>query len=239
MVKDQSETFTLLIVDDIPANIQVLGNILQEEGYAVSFATSGRQALEMALEESYDLILLDVMMPEMDGFEVCARLHEIPGRGAVPVIFLTAKTAGEDIVRGFETGAVDYVTKPFNPPELLARVHTHLELKCARDKIQRAYGELSEKNRELSLLNEELRKALSEIKTLQGLLPICSHCKRIRKKDAPYDVQDSWVRLESYLGEHTEAQFTHSLCPQCARQLYPDLKLEGRRGSDPLRQDQK
>jgi phosphoserine phosphatase RsbU/P len=223
MTPNDTEQSEILIVDDIPANIQVLGNILQEEGYAVSFALSGKQALEMVLSDPYDLILLDVMMPEMDGFEFCETLKEVPGIEAIPIIFLTAKTDWDAIVKGFEVGAVDYVTKPFNPAELLARVRTHLELKRARDHIQQSYQELAEKNTQLRVLNEELQKALGEIKTLEGFLPICASCKRIRKEGAPYNVQESWVALESYLQEHTEAQFTHSICPECMRKLYPEF----------------
>lgn len=223
MIGNEADRFSILIVDDIPRNIQVLGGILRQEGYSISFATSGRQALEMVRSETYDLMLLDVMMPEMDGFEVCRRLHEIPEGKDITVIFLTARFGGDDILRGFESGATDYVTKPFNSAELLARVRTHLDLKRARDKIEQTCRELAYKNTELRVLNEELQRALREIKTLRGFLPICSSCKRIRKEGAPPDKQDSWVLLESYLGEHSEAQFTHSICPECMKKIYPEL----------------
>jgi len=223
MTRTDGDQFNILIVDDIAKNIQVLGNMLRQEGYSISFTTSGKQALEMVLSDTYDLILLDIMMPEVDGFEVCRRLSEIPESKAIPVIFLTAKTDKDDLLRGFDVGAVDYVTKPFNSAELLARVHTHLELKRARDRLKQAYQELADRNTQLSLLNEELQKALKEIKTLQGILPICSNCKKIRKKGAPPDEQDSWMLLESYLREHTEAEFTHSICPECIRKLYPEF----------------
>jgi len=213
----------ILIVDDISKNIQVLGNILRQDGYSLSFATSGSQALDMVFADDYDLILLDVMMPEMDGFEVCRKIRELPDGQAIPIIFLTAKTDEEDIVKGFQAGGTDYVTKPFNSEELLARVHAHLELKRARDEIQLAYHELAERTNDLIVLNEELQNALREIKTLRGFLPICANCKKIRKKDAPYDRQDSWVDIESYVKDHTEAEFTHSICPECMRLLYPDF----------------
>ncbi|MCZ7640780.1 MAG: response regulator [Verrucomicrobia bacterium] len=116
----------ILIVDDTPANIQTLAATLKERGYQISVATNGKQALEVVERVRPDLILLDVMMPEMDGFETCRRLKDSAAWRAIPVIFLTAKTETADIVRGFELGAVDYVGKPFNAHELLARVHTHL-----------------------------------------------------------------------------------------------------------------
>jgi class 3 adenylate cyclase len=118
----------ILLVEDTPANIQTVTAILKEQGYQISVATNGKLALEAVGRQRPDLILLDVMMPEMDGFETCRLLKANPEWRNIPVIFLTAKTETEDIVRGFELGAVDYVAKPFNAHELLARVNTHLSL---------------------------------------------------------------------------------------------------------------
>ncbi|MCP4132778.1 MAG: fused response regulator/phosphatase [bacterium] len=126
----------ILIVDDVPKNIQVLGNILNKESYRIAFATDGKQALDMVYNLHPDLILLDIMMPEMDGYEVCRKLKESRDTRDIPIIFLTAKTETEDIVKGFQFGAVDYVTKPFNSAVLLARVQTHLELKRAKDTMK-------------------------------------------------------------------------------------------------------
>ena len=123
-----SPSSRILIVDDTPANIQVLTATLKERGYQISVATNGRQALEVVARVRPDLILLDVMMPEMDGFETCRQLKASEQWRQIPVIFLTAKTDTADIVKGFELGAVDYVGKPFNAHELLARVHTHLTI---------------------------------------------------------------------------------------------------------------
>jgi class 3 adenylate cyclase len=116
----------ILIVDDTPANIQSLAAILKSKGYQISAATNGKQAFEVLARVQPDLILLDVMMPEMDGFETCRRLKADERWRDIPIIFLTAKTETADIVQGFELGAVDYVAKPFNTHELLARVNTHL-----------------------------------------------------------------------------------------------------------------
>jgi class 3 adenylate cyclase len=118
----------ILIVEDAPPNILALTTILKDHGYQVSVATNGRQALEVLDRIRPDLILLDVMMPEMDGFETCARIKTSTQGREIPLIFLTSKNETADIVRGFELGAVDYVAKPFNAHELLARVHTHLTL---------------------------------------------------------------------------------------------------------------
>jgi adenylate cyclase len=126
----------ILIVDDTPANIQTLSAILKEKGYQISVATNGRQALEVVSKVRPDLILLDVMMPEMDGFEACQKLKASDWHD-IPIIFLTAKTETDDIVRGFELGAVDYVAKPFNAHELLARVNTHLSIDRLRRENER------------------------------------------------------------------------------------------------------
>jgi two-component system sensor histidine kinase/response regulator len=125
----------IFIVDDVPGNLQVLIHILKQEEYRIAAAGNGHQALDMIPAARPDLVLLDVMMPGMDGYEVCRQLKTNPAAADIPIIFLTAKAETEDIVKGFETGAVDYVTKPFNPAELLARVKTHLELKFSREKL--------------------------------------------------------------------------------------------------------
>jgi two-component system sensor histidine kinase/response regulator len=158
----------VLVVDDIPKNLQVVGTMLRNAGYAIMPASSGAEALEGVRVQVPDLILLDLMMPEMDGLEVCRRLKADPLTQAVPVIFLTASNEMEHLVQGFDVGAVDYVTKPFNPPELLARVRTHLELKHARDTIVRYGQELSrlneEKNEFMGIAAHDLRNPLGAIK---------------------------------------------------------------------------
>jgi len=126
----------ILIVDDIPSNIRLMVSILDENGYSISYAQSGLQAIELCERVSFDLILLDVMMPEMDGFEVCEVLKDMDTMQDVPVIFLTARTDQESILKGFEIGGVDYVTKPFNEKELLVRIRTHLDLKQTRDALE-------------------------------------------------------------------------------------------------------
>ncbi|MDH5680800.1 MAG: hybrid sensor histidine kinase/response regulator [Spirochaetota bacterium] len=126
----------VLIVDDTPQNIQVLGQILDEAGYQIIVAQNGVQALNTVAKVLPELILLDVMMPEMDGYEACKRLKEDPRTADIPIIFLTAKVETDSILKGFDLGAADYVTKPFNPSELLKRVKTHLDLKESKDKLE-------------------------------------------------------------------------------------------------------
>ncbi len=119
----------ILIVDDTPKNIQVLGKTLEQRNYEIIVAQSGLQALTVVEKILPDLILLDIMMPDMDGFETCKRLKDNPKTKEIPIIFLTAKIEIDDLVKGFDLGAVDYITKPFNSKELLRRVETHLELR--------------------------------------------------------------------------------------------------------------
>lgn len=158
--KAEQERELLLIVDDNPTNIEVLGTILKHEGYLLGVARNGLQALEMVDQSPPDLILLDIVMPEMDGYETCTRLKSAPETREIPVIFLTARTESEAVVRGFELGAVDYVTKPFNSAELLARVRTQLELRRAFEDLKRAHREMEEMQQQL--LEAERLKILLE-----------------------------------------------------------------------------
>ena len=137
----------ILVVDDTPSNIQTLAAILKENGYQISVAQNGKQALDVVARVKPALILLDVMMPEMDGLEVCRRLKANEELAQIPIIFLTAKTETIDIIRGFEAGAVDYVAKPFNTRELLARVHTHLMFRRQQKELKENYHRLSELER--------------------------------------------------------------------------------------------
>ncbi len=142
----------ILIVDDTPANIHTLAAILKENGYLISVAQNGSQAIEVVARTRPALILLDVMMPGIDGLETCRLIKENPQWAQIPIIFLTAKTDTVDIIKGFEAGAADYVAKPFNTRELLARVNTHLT-------FRRQQRELKEKHEKLSNL-ERLRDNL-------------------------------------------------------------------------------
>ena len=126
---------TLLVVDDVAANIDILLGTLSED-YTVRVATDGAAALSSVKKAPPDLILLDIMMPGMDGLEVCRRLKDDPTSRAIPIIFLTALTEDADEARGLKLGAVDYITKPFNPAIVSARVRNHLELKKHRDHLE-------------------------------------------------------------------------------------------------------
>lgn len=153
---------SILIVDDMPKNIQLLGSILKNEFIDLEFATSGQEALEWLRAKKFDLVLLDIMMPEMDGFEVCRRIKQNPETEDIAVIFITAKTDIQSIIQGFEVGAVDYLTKPFNKNELIARVKTHLTLQHQK-KLLEQENELKDKL--FSIIGHDLRTPVGNIKT--------------------------------------------------------------------------
>ncbi|CAE09962.1 sensor histidine kinase [Wolinella succinogenes] len=136
---------TILAVDDTEVNVDILMGILKN--YDVIPALSGKEALEIVKNEKIDLILLDIMMPEMDGYEVCRRLKSEEATRSIPIIFITAKTTESDIKEGFERGAVDYVTKPFNPIELISRVDTHLELRSYQLRLEERITQEIQKSR--------------------------------------------------------------------------------------------
>jgi signal transduction histidine kinase len=153
----------LLIVDDVSKNLQVLGSFLREADYEISAAVSGKQALAIAVEFHPDLILLDIMMPELDGFDTCKRLKANPVTADIPVIFLTARTDAEDIVKGFALGAVDYVTKPFHRQELLARVATHLALRRSQEELRQT---IRDKDKFFSIIAHDLRGPLGSFMSI-------------------------------------------------------------------------
>ncbi len=176
-LKDAHKKQQVLIVDDIPSNLNFLSEVLHVEGIGVLLATGGADALEIARYKLPDLILLDIAMPMMDGYEVCASLKADPLTRDIPVIYLTARTEPEDILKGFNTGAVDYILKPFNAAELIARVKTHLELKNTtaelksinwrlEEEVRLRTTEITQANLELTAAHRKLEKAYEDLSNL-------------------------------------------------------------------------
>ena len=152
--------FNILIVDDVPKNIQIIASLLGDEEYNISYATNGRQALEQVVENSFDLVLLDIMMPEMNGYEVCKEIKKIRFANEIPIIFITAKTDEDSLLEAFQAGGQDYVTKPFKAPELMARIKTHLKLKEFEDSQQVV---IDNALAELQILNKEIIETQKEV----------------------------------------------------------------------------
>jgi putative two-component system response regulator len=181
------EEQTLLIVDDMPENLAVLGELLRGAGYRVKAANSGQAAIRYATQAPHpDLILLDVMMPEMDGYEVIARLRDNPATRDTPVVFLTALGDARDEERGLELGAADYITKPIKPAVVLARVHTQLEAKRARDWLQ-------DQN---AFLESEIARRMADNERMQIVsIRALAHLAEIRDSDTGYHLH----RTQNYM----------------------------------------
>jgi DNA-binding response OmpR family regulator len=180
----------ILIADDDRTSTMMLGRTLEQWGFEVVVAHDGLAAWEQIAGESPPaLAIVDWMMPELDGIELCRRIRATELKAPVYLILLTARSSRQDLVAGLEAGADDYLTKPFDPDELRARIHVG--------------------QRTLTLM--------ANIKRLTGLLPICSYCKRIRTDT------DYWEQVESYITEHTDAMFTHGICPNCLAKIMKDL----------------
>ncbi|HSJ57364.1 MAG TPA: response regulator [Anaerolineae bacterium] len=201
---------TVLIVDDDRNNLHLLSRILESRGYTVCAADSGAAALRSVHASPPDLILLDIVMPGMSGLDVCARLKEDERTRDIPVLFVTALGTVEDKLDGFRVGAVDYVTKPFQVQEVLARVATHVSLHRLQQRLEQVNRELVARNDELEERNAELELAIDTIRTLSGLIPICGWCGRKIE-----DEHGRWVPLERYIEDHSTVTFTHGMCPDC------------------------
>jgi len=175
----------ILLVDDNPHNLQVLGRLLHDEKYLVEFAVSGEAALEWLKKRRFDLILLDLNMPGMNGFEVCQNIRFDDKMNNIPVIFLSAESERESILKGFEVGAQDYVTKPFDNRELLARVKTQLDLKFKTENLEKINEWLGKK------IDNWLKLSLTKQETANG--------SDVSAKIIEFDKNQSVVLNEIYL----------------------------------------
>ena len=195
----------ILIAEDDPISSRMLHITLESWAYEVIVTDNGNDALKVLETENSPLLaILDVMMPGIDGMEVCRRARQIERQIPPFIILLTAKDRKEDVIDGIQAGANDYLTKPFNREELRLR----LEVGAKMVELQQL---LAERVRQLEI-------AMAQINQLQGILPICSYCKNIR------DDKNYWQKVEGYIAEHSEAQFSHAICPDChERVVQPQL----------------
>ena len=196
----------VLIAEDDPVSRRLLQAALIKWGYEVTVTSNGKEAWQaLQATDAPSLLILDWLMPEMDGVEICREVRQLPALKSAYIILLTSRGSKEDIVKGLEAGADDYVTKPFDHGELRARVQVG-------SRVVQLQSALAERV-------NELEEAIASVKTLQGLLPICCYCKKIR------DDGNYWHRVESYISGHANVRFSHGICPDCNEKLKADLNL--------------
>jgi len=256
----------ILIVEDSPTQTKLLRRILEENNYSVDSETNGAKALKSVRNKKPDLIITDIVMPEMDGFTLCKELKSDPVLKPIPVMLLTSLSNPEDVIKGLQSGADNFLTKPYEDTFLISciryifanqelrkkntsgaeveimfagknyfinsdriqiidlllstyenAIQKNSELKKTHNDLISVYLQLEQKNIELEKLNHHLQQALTEVKTLSGLLPICAHCKKIR------DDQGYWSQIETYMAERIDVEFTHGICPSCASKYFPNV----------------
>lgn len=269
------DTVEILVVEDSLTQAMRLQMILENAGYSVHVAQDGDAALTFLDAREPTLVISDIVMPGMDGFELCSRIKERNGSADLPVILVTYLSDPADILRGLQCGADNFITKPYDESALLSRIRYLLinrefrkrseaglgvqvffagrkqvltaermqildlllssfetavnnkrDVEMANKELVRVNDRLKQEIRERKLaeaekqrLIGELTEALVKVKSLSGLLPICASCKKIRN-DKGY-----WQQIEAYIRDHTEADFSHGICPDCAKKLYPDLDI--------------
>jgi sigma-B regulation protein RsbU (phosphoserine phosphatase) len=198
----------VLIAEDDEVSRIVLSRMLQKWGHEVVATVDGRSAYEiLETEDAPSVAILDWMMPEMDGLEVCRQLRQLNLAEPPYLILLTARDQTDDIVAGLDSGANDYVVKPYDWRELKSRLRVGERMVALQ--------------RDLAGRIRELQYAMAKIHELQELIPICSYCKKVR------DDRNYWEQVESYISTRTGVQFSHGVCPQCYTKVIAQLERAG------------
>lgn len=244
---DNSEKILILIVEDSPTQAIKLQYILEKNNYQSVVAKNGKEALALIKENQPTIIISDIVMPEMNGFQLCQHIKSDNELKYLPIILLTTLCDPLDIIRGLECGANNFITKPYNEEFLICRIQYILmnrELRKGKsaemgieiffrgrkhfinsdsmqilDLLFSSFETAIQKNQELQQANRKLKETLDTVQKLQGLIPICANCKKIR------DDKGYWQQVEDYIVKHSDADFTHSICPDCTTVLYPDVKI--------------
>ena len=239
----KKEKTGILIVEDSSAQAKILQRVLEKHHFEVCRTKDGKEALQFLNGHVPALIISDIIMPEMNGYDFCKKVKSDERLRNIPVMLLTTLSEPEDVIKGLESGADNFMTKPYNEQALMSRIRYVLdnaELRGTRtsdtgieiafagkkhfitsnriqilDLLISTYENAIQKTRELEKTVAELTHAHETIKILKGLIPICANCKKVRN-DAGY-----WEQIEMYIRAHSEAEFTHGLCPDCIKTLYP------------------
>lgn len=263
----------ILVVEDSPTQAMQLKSILESHGYGCTVAGDGAAAVECIAQQRPTMVISDVLMPKMDGYELCAYIKGNDQLKDIPVILLTALSEPSDIIAGMNSGADNFLTKPYDEEAIISRIRYILINRELRGKLATGIGmqvvfagrkhflsverlqildlllssydcavqehrKKEKANEELKIINKklveeiaqrrqaeeenkvllaDLQKSLAEVKKLSGLFPICASCKKIR------DDHGYWQQIEAYIRDHSEAEFSHGLCPECAKKLYPEF----------------
>ncbi len=239
----------IFIVEDSVTQTEKLKSVLEINGFEVETATRGADALERIPQFKPEIVISDIVMPEMDGYEVCRRLKATDELKTIPFMLLTSLTEPEDVIRGLECGADQFLTKPWTEAFLVSRIkfilanrelrrHTNVSdmgmdivfsghtYRINSDRMQMldlllsTYENAMEKARELEKANAELKDALDTIKTMKDLVPICARCRKIRD-DSGY-----WNQIEVFLTQHSITRFSHSYCPDCAKKILEEAGFD-------------
>jgi len=194
----------ILVTDDDPAILLATARVVKAAGYHVLTAASGAECREMFRQHQPDMMLLDVVLPDTLGTELCREIKSTPaGKGTFIILISGSKTGSDEQAEGLDLGADGYIARPISNKEMKSRIDAMVRILVAERERDRLIGELQE--------------ALDRVKVLSGLLPICAHCKNIR------DDQGYWSRVEAFIGKHTGAEFSHGICPDCTKKYYPDI----------------
>ena len=208
----------ILIVEDDPFFQRVLQKRVAGEGYQVAIAGDGREGMKSIVTFEPDLVISDWMMPEVDGLELCQSVKTGLKEAAPYFILLTAKGEINNKLLGLETGADDYLVKPCDPGELMARVRSGLRIVLLNQELRMTVGQLQ-------MTNAELVSTRDAVKRLAELLPLCSVCHKVR------DGENVWQYLDAYLTARGRMEFSHGLCPECKAAHYPIPPSEGRKAA--------
>ena len=194
----------VLIADDDRIATTKLSHALAKWSFDARAAHDGESAWTLIQAEAPQLAIVDWMMPVLDGPALCRRIRQDPATAHMYLILLTSRDSRADVIAGLDSGADDYLIKPFDTEELRARLHVGVRVLTLQERLADRVA--------------ELEAAVSVVKRLQGLIPICSYCKRIRTDS------NDWEQLESYISEHSDAQFSHGICPPCLATAWADIK---------------
>jgi len=232
----------ILVIEDSLTQVEYLRYMLEAHHYSILTATSAEKALAMLQTHQPAIIISDILMPGMDGYEFCRQVKNTPALSHIPVILLTQLSTPHDIIKGLESGADNFIIKPYNEEQLLVDIQYILANRGLRhetlpetaldvifrgqkyaitssrfqiiDLLFSTYEAAMQKQKELEQKNQVLQEALETIKVLEGFIPICANCKKVRNDEG------FWQQVEVYIESHSQATITHGICPDCMKELY-------------------